>query len=148
MPRTGILIVGHGSREPASNLEFEQLVADIRSRRPEFDVRHGYVELAVPSLADELDAIAQCNDRVVVIPCFLFAAGHVKNDIPLALAAARSKFPRVRFEAGRVIGVHSAMAELASQRASEACSREDDAKRTAVVVVGRGAIFVDNEWRQ
>src|ERR1700692_2062703 len=98
MQRTGILIVGHGSREPASNLEFEQLVAHLRTNRPEFDVRHAYVELAEPSLADGLVAIAHCNDRVVVIPCFLFAAGHVKNDIPLALAAARSKFPRVRFE--------------------------------------------------
>jgi sirohydrochlorin cobaltochelatase len=139
MRRTGILVVGHGSREQASNLEFEQLVAHVRTHRPEFDVRHAYVELATPSLADGLDAIARCNDRVVVIPCFLFTAGHVKNDIPLALAAARTKFPGVRFEAGRVLGVHPAMAELAFRRASEACSIEDDAKRTAVVVVGRGA---------
>ena len=139
MQRTGIIVIGHGSREPASNLEFEQLVAHLRTNRPEFDVRHAYVELAEPSLADGLDAIARSNDRVVVIPCFLFAAGHVKNDIPLALAEARSKFPGVRFEAGRVLGVHPAMAELAFQRASEACSREADATRTAVVVVGRGA---------
>jgi len=139
MQRTGLLVVGHGSREQASNLEFEQLLAQLRARRPEFDVRHAYVELTEPSLAEGLDAIARCNDRVVVVPCFLFTAGHVKNDIPLALAAVRLKFPKVRFEAGRVLGVHPAMAELAFQRASEACSGEDDAKRTAVVVVGRGA---------
>src|SRR5260370_5365107 len=88
MQRTGILIVGHGSREPASNLEFEQLVAQLRARRPEFDVRHAYVELAEPSLADGLDAIARCNDRVVVVPCFLFTAGHVKNAIRLAIVPA------------------------------------------------------------
>jgi sirohydrochlorin ferrochelatase/(2Fe-2S) ferredoxin len=139
MPRTGILIVGHGSREQASNLEFERLVEHVRARRPEFDVRHAYVELAEPSPAGGLDVIARSNDRVVVIPCFLFTAGHVKNDIPLALATARTSFPEVRFEAGRVLGVHPAMAELAFQRASEACGGEDDAKRTAVVVVGRGA---------
>jgi sirohydrochlorin cobaltochelatase len=139
MPRTGILIVGHGSREHGSNLEFEQLAERLRAHRPEFDVRHAYVELAQPSLAQGLGAIARCNDRVVVVPCFLFTAGHVKNDIPLALAAVRPKFPGVRFEAGRVLGVDPAMAELAFQRASEALSSEDDAKRTAVVVVGRGA---------
>ena len=94
---------------------------------------------AEPSLAEGLNAIARCNDRVVVVPCFLFTAGHVKNDIPLALAAARPKFPGVRFEAGRVLGVHPGLAELVFRRASEACSTEDDAKRTAVVVVGRGA---------
>jgi len=139
MQRTGILVVGHGSREQASNREFELLVEHLREHRPEFDVRHAYVELAEPSLADGLDAIARCNDRVVVIPCFLFVAGHVKNDIPLALAAARPKFPGVRFEAGRVLGVHPAMAELVFQRASDVCGTENDAKRTAVVVVGRGA---------
>jgi sirohydrochlorin cobaltochelatase len=139
MARTGILVVGHGSREQASNLEFERLVEHLRAHRPEFEVRHAYVELAEPPLADGLDAIARSNDRVIVIPCFLFTAGHVKNDIPLALAAVRPKFPKVRFEAGRVLGVHPAMAELAFQRACEACGGEGDAKRTAVVVVGRGA---------
>lgn len=139
MQRTGILVVGHGSRKQASNLEFERLVEHVRARRPQFDVRHAYVELAEPSLAEGLDAIARCNDRVVAIPCFLFAAGHVKNDISLALAAVRSKFPKVRFECARVLGVHPAMVDLAFQRLSEACSGEDDAKRTAVVIVGRGA---------
>jgi sirohydrochlorin ferrochelatase/(2Fe-2S) ferredoxin len=139
MRRTGILIVGHGSREQASNLEFEQLIEHVRAHRSEFDVRHAYVELAAPSLADGLDAIARDNDRVVVVPCFLFTAGHVKNDIPLALAAVRRKFPEVRFEAGRVLGVHPAMAELAFQRAAEAGGGAADARRTAVMVVGRGA---------
>ncbi|HVA81147.1 MAG TPA: CbiX/SirB N-terminal domain-containing protein [Candidatus Binataceae bacterium] len=139
MQRTGVLVVGHGSREPASNLEFEALVERVRSGRPEFDVRHAYVELATPSLADGLDAIARGNERVVVVPCFLFTAGHVKNDIPLALAGARRKFPKVRFEAGRVLGVHPLMAELAFQRASAARGAEGDPKRTAVVMVGRGS---------
>ena len=136
--RTAILVVGHGSRENSSNLEFEELVAQLRTRWPEFDVRHAYVELAAPSLADGIDAIARSNDRVIVIPCFLFAAGHVKNDIPLALAAARSKFPGLRFEAGRVLGVHPAMAEVAFGRAFEKFDAED-MKGTAVVMVGRGA---------
>jgi len=136
--RTGVLVVGHGSREKASNLEFEQLVAQLRTRWPEFDVRHAYVELAEPSLADGMDAIARSNDRVIIVPCFLFAAGHVKNDIPLALAAARQKFRGVKFEAGRVLGVHPTMAELAFERAFERSDAED-MKGTAIVMVGRGA---------
>lgn len=142
MPRTGILVVGHGSREPASNREFEELVGCIRLRRAGLEVRHAYVELAEPALADGLNAIASGNERVVVAPCFLFAAGHVKNDLPLALVAARRKFPTVRFTAGRVLGVHPAMAELACQRAFEAAEAADglaDAKRTALVIVGRGS---------
>jgi sirohydrochlorin ferrochelatase len=139
MQRTGILVVGHGSRELASNREFEGLVERIRTSRPEFEVQSAYVELAAPSLADGLNAIASRNERVVVVPCFLFTAGHVKNDIPLAVAEARRKFPTVRFTAGRVLGVHPAMAELAFLRAFEAAGVKDDGSRTAVVVVGRGS---------
>jgi sirohydrochlorin cobaltochelatase len=132
-------MVGHGSREQASNRQFEDLVDYVRTCRPDFDVRHAYVELAAPSLAAGLDAIASQNERVVVAPCFLFTAGHVKNDIPLALAAARRRFPAVQFTAARVLGVHPAMAELAFQRASEAGDIEAGVARTAVVVVGRGS---------
>lgn len=138
MGRTAIVLLGHGSREPASNLEFEALVARVQAHHLEFDVRHAYVELATPALPDALTALAADHDRVVVVPCFLFAAGHAKNDIPLALATARPKFPQVSFEAARVLGVHPALAELAFERARAACDLSE-AKRTALVVVGRGA---------
>ncbi len=139
MQRTGILVVGHGSRDRTANQEFEGLVDYVRKRRTNFDVQHAYVELAEPSLPGGLDAMASHNERVVVAPFFLFTAGHVKNDIPLALAGARRKFPAVRFTAGRVLGVHPAMVELAYQRAHEAGNGLADAKQTALVIVGRGS---------
>ncbi len=110
MARAGVLIVGHGSREAIANAEFEGLVDRVRERRREFEVQRAYVELAAPTLADGLNALATRNERVVVAPLFLFTAGHVKNDIPLALAAARRRFPKVRFTAARVLGVHPVMA--------------------------------------
>ncbi len=139
MRRTGILVVGHGSREPSANREFEELVDCVRERRRDFDVQQAYVELAAPALADGLAAVAARNERVVVAPLFLFAAGHVKNDIPLALSGARRRFPSVHFTAGRVLGVHPAMAELACQRAFQAVDGLGDGKRTALVIVGRGS---------
>jgi sirohydrochlorin cobaltochelatase len=139
MQRTGILVVGHGSREAASNQEFEALVHRISKRRSEFDVRHAYVELAAPTLADSLNAIASRNARVVVTPFFLFSAAHVKNDIPLALAGAQRKFPTVRFLASRVLGVHPTLAELAYQRALEAGDGLANPKQTALIIVGRGS---------
>jgi sirohydrochlorin cobaltochelatase len=86
---TGLLIVGHGSREAGANVEFERVVAAYRARRPELRVAHGYVELAQPSLRAALGALCAEVDQVLVLPLFLFAAGHVKNDIPLALEQAR-----------------------------------------------------------
>lgn len=136
---TGLLIVGHGSRDPNANVEFESFVAAYRVRRPDIEVAHGYVELARPSLSTALRDLAQRADSIVVLPLFLFAAGHVKNDIPLALSQARQDFPAVRFTVANALGVHPNLVQLAFARARPALEGAREATKTAVIVVGRGS---------
>ncbi len=136
---TGLLIVGHGSREPGANVEFEALVATYRSSRSDIEVAHAYVELAHPSLTTGLRDLAQRADSVAVLPLFLFAAGHVKNDIPLALSQARRDFPTVRFTAAAALGVHPNLVDLAFERARTALEGARETTKTAVIVVGRGS---------
>src|SRR5438552_883884 len=107
-----VLVVGHGSRDAAANSELEALVRAYADARPDAIVAHGYVELAQPSLDHALAEIATRARHVAVVPLFLFAAGHVKSDVPLALARARSAFPDVTFAAAPALGVHPALAEL------------------------------------
>lgn len=144
MERTAVLVLGHGSRRGRANQEFEELVALLRERRPGLDVAQAYIELARPLLGAALAQLAERADRVIVLPLFLFAAGHVKDDLPRALAAARAAFPRTRFEAARHLGVHRAMVELAAGHARGALpAGEGEASRTALLAVGRGASDAD-----
>ncbi len=136
---TGLLIVGHGSRDPNANVEFEALVAAYRAARSDLDVAHGYVELARPSLSTALCDLARRTDVVVVLPLFLFAAGHVKNDIPLALSQARQDFPTVRFSVANALGVHPNLVDLAFERVQTVLDGARAAVKTAVIVVGRGS---------
>ena len=136
---TGLLIVGHGSRDTNANVEFEALVATYRAARPDIEVVHGYVELARPSLSTALRELTQRVDSIVVLPLFLFAAGHVKNDIPLALAQARQDFPTVRFTVANALGVHPNLVDLTFERARSALEGAREATKTAIVVVGRGS---------
>jgi sirohydrochlorin ferrochelatase/(2Fe-2S) ferredoxin len=136
---TGVLIVGHGSREPDANAELEAMVAAFRATRPELDVAHGYVELATPALGPALRALADRVDHVIALPLFLFMAGHAKNDLPLALAEVRRERPDVRFTAARALGVHPSLVELAFERARPALERAKQPAKTCVIVVGRGA---------
>ena len=138
MNRTALLMVGHGSRQPDANREFEELVAVYRRQRPDLTVAHGYIELADPPVAVALANLAATAQRVVVFPVLLFAAGHVKNDIPLALAAVRGDYPDVDFVAARPLGVHPAMTELSLQRPRQAAVPEQEEAQT-VLVVGRGS---------
>jgi sirohydrochlorin cobaltochelatase len=138
--RNGILVLGHGSRRVRANLEFELLVSRFRARRPELQVGHAYVELAPPLFEEGLAQLARRADRVIVLPLFLFAAGHVKGDIPRALSAARAAFPGVRFEAARELGVDRAMVDVALGHARSALPPgEDQAKDAVLLAVGRGA---------
>lgn len=137
--KLGVLILGHGSRDVAANAEFEALVRDYRAAHPDREVAHGYVELAEPPLAVALRDLARRCDDVVVLPLFLFAAGHVKNDLPLALHQARRDFPGVRFTAARALGVHPSLVELALVRVRAAIAEGTSSRKTAVIVVGRGS---------
>jgi sirohydrochlorin cobaltochelatase len=85
---------------------------------------------------DHAAARGERAERVVALPLFLFSAGHVKNDLPLALQAARANHPGVRFVAARALGVHPKLAELLAARVA---IDPAEAGKTAVVVVGRGA---------
>lgn len=144
MGRTAILVLGHGSRRPRANQELELLVSRFRARRPDLDVAHAYIELASPLLQEGLARAAARAERVVVVPLFLFAAGHVKVDVPRALAAARAAFPSVRFEATRPLGVHTAMVDLALLRARDALAPGGaSAAETVLLGVGRGASDLD-----
>jgi len=135
-----VLLIGHGSREPASNAEFEAIASAYRLARPELRVETAYVELARPLIAEALAALAAEVPQITVVPVFLFAAGHVKNDVPLAIAEARTAQPRCRISAAPALGVHPALVELAFQRASGCLPSDPSARaKTLVLVVGRGS---------
>jgi sirohydrochlorin ferrochelatase len=136
--RTAILVLGHGSRRPRANQEFEALVDAFRRSHPDLDVGHAYIELAEPLLAEGLARLAARADRVILLPLFLFAAGHAKDDVPRALAASRVDFPGVKFEAARALGVHQAMVELALERVRTALAPAE-ARATVLLAVGRGS---------
>jgi sirohydrochlorin ferrochelatase/(2Fe-2S) ferredoxin len=68
----------------------------------------------------------------------LFAAGHVKNDLPLAAAAARAERGSVRFDVARPLGVHPLLCELLFERVQQVAPVQAP-QRTSVLVVGRGS---------
>ena len=138
--RAAVVIVGHGSRDRAANLEFEALVADFALLHADVDTSYGYLELAEPTLAAALDGAASRAESVLALPLVLFGAGHVKNDLPLALAAARQRFPSVSFAAARPLGVHPLLTAIVGERAAAASPLSPaERAKTAVLAVGRGS---------
>jgi len=140
------LLVGHGSRREKSNEQVRELAADLEGRLG-VPTDAAFLELAEPSIPEGVAGLAHSNSRLTVVPLSLFAASHVKNDVPLAVERARSEHPDVRFHAGAHLGVHPAILDLLDDRAA-AVERELGVDRetddVAVVVCARGSSDPDS----
>jgi len=92
-----VLLVAHGSRVPESNAEIETLAGRLAAHAGAgATVSHAFLELARPSIAEAIDALAGDGARrIVVIPYFLSAGRHVVDDIPAIVADARRRHPQV-----------------------------------------------------
>lgn len=141
MERTGVMICGHGSRDPEACAQFARVVAQIRARLPEWPVEMGYLEFARPIIREGLDRLrAQGVNRILAVPGMLFAAGHVKNDVPSVLNAYAAEHG-IRIEMGRDLGIDPLLLRASADRIEEALadlpagpSRAD----TLLLVIGRG----------
>ncbi len=141
--KTGVMICGHGSRDPDAVAEFAALAQGITARLPDYPVESGFLEFARPIIRDGLDALRNAGvQRILAVPGMLFAAGHAKNDIPSVLntyAAGRSD---LRIEYGRELGIDLKLIRVAGERVEQALDAVGPGparNETALVVVGRGA---------
>lgn len=142
MTRTGVMVCGHGSRDVAAIEEFGALVRAIAARLPDLPVESGFLEFATPVIREGLDRlIARGVDDVLAVPGMLFAAGHVKNDVPSVLNDYAAQTPGVRVRFGRELGVDPKLLHAAAERIETALAASPSAVprgETLLVVVGRG----------
>lgn len=135
---TAVLLAGHGSRREAANRELATL-AERCAERLGLPVRHAFLELAEPSIETVLSELAERHVHVLVEPVFLFAAGHIKRDVPACVDAVARRVPRTRIEMSGALGVHPNMAALAALRAAETWHAWQPGTRPVLLLVGRGA---------
>ncbi len=139
--QVGILICGHGSRNKLAITEFKELTKLIQARYPNHLVEYGFLEFAEPSLVDALEKLRdQSIRKIIAIPAMLFAAGHVKNDIPSLLMNYSSKTD-IEIIYGRELGINNLMISAACERVKDVFKQNNSLKPedSLLVVVGRGS---------
>lgn len=139
---TAVMICGHGSRDDGAIQEFNKLAGHLSARLPEFDVESGFLEFATPVIRTGLDKLKDRGaKRIVCVPGMLFAAGHVKNDLPSEVNNFGAENPGIEMIFGRELAVDQKLLEAARQRIEEAeneAATDVDRKDTLLMVVGRG----------
>ncbi|MDG4553843.1 MAG: sirohydrochlorin chelatase [Candidatus Competibacter sp.] len=136
-----LLLVGHGSRRPGSNDQVETFVQLWRQRHPDWSIEVCFIELAEVLLEAGLDRAAAHGRRVIVLPLILNTAGHVKRDIPAAVAAARARHPTIEFACAPHLGLGCDIFAIVMRRL-DGLMREmamPDPRTTGVILLGRGS---------
>jgi sirohydrochlorin cobaltochelatase len=101
----GIILFGHGARNPEYIEPFRRIRAAVERRQPEVAVEIGFLELTQPPLETSIECLVQRGvDQVRVVPIFFAPGRHVLKDLPQLLGNAMDRFPGVEFEVTECVG--------------------------------------------
>jgi len=101
----GIVLFGHGARDPRWAEPFERLAARLRAAGSAAQVSLAFLELMTPSLDVAVAAqIAAGCTRVTVVPVFFGQGGHVRRDLPQLIDACRAAHPGVEIRCATAVG--------------------------------------------
>jgi sirohydrochlorin cobaltochelatase len=134
----GIVLLGHGTKDPGGVAEFLELAELLRSRTGE-PVFAGVLEYPAPSLGTIADAfsaaVAAGLTEVVALPALLHFAGHTRDDIPAQVGLARSLHPSLDIRLAGPLGYEERMLAALADRVSGLAGGPE----AALLVVGRGS---------
>jgi sirohydrochlorin cobaltochelatase len=114
----GILLFGHGARNPEWAQPFHRIRDAILAREPEALVEPGFLELSRPSFDESVDCLVrQGATAIVVVPVFMAAGRHVRKDLPEMAASAMDRHAGLAITLAEPVGdaepVLAAMADYA-----------------------------------
>ncbi len=101
----GIVLFAHGARDPEWAAPFRKLRERIAARRPDATVELAFLEFMEPALEPTVNRLAADGvGRITVVPLFMAQGGHLKHDLPLLLARARTAHPGIALTLAPPVG--------------------------------------------
>jgi sirohydrochlorin cobaltochelatase len=119
--QTALLLMAHGSPDPAANQPIEQVAARIRATSYYAQVVVCYMDLNQPSIPDAIDDLVAGGARqMVAVPYFLQFGGHVAEDLPATIEAARQRHTNTEFLLAKHLGYDALLVEVIAERTAGA----------------------------
>lgn len=108
----GIVLFGHGARDPRWAEPFVRLAGKLQSARGEAagPVSLAFLELMEPDLPTAVaEQVAVGCAAITVVPVFFGQGGHVRRDLPAVLDVCRAAHPGVRIFCSTAVGEDDAV---------------------------------------
>lgn len=138
---SGVLLISHGSRDVRARADFQEQVFAVRAALPEKEVRAAVLEFPgedLPSIRDAAATLVRDGFyRLVVLPMFLFDAGHVRTDIPAELARARQDIKGIGIDVLPQIDVSDGLLDVLIARLGD-LQAGNKGSECAALIVGAG----------
>jgi sirohydrochlorin cobaltochelatase len=107
--RIGVILYAHGARDARWAEPFERLRDKVAARHPG-PVSLAFLEYGTPDLTAAAQRMAMEGvERVRVVPMFFGRGGHLRQDLPRQLEAARVAVPAVAFDVTEAAGESEAV---------------------------------------
>lgn len=117
MAKTGMIVLGHGSRRREVGQAFEAMVGRVAAMVEGAVVLPAFFSLGEPTLAHQVGALVdQGCGRIVVMQYFLYNGVHIEQDIPAMIAELRGIYPGVEFVVQPTLEGDPAMERLVAGR--------------------------------
>ncbi len=117
----GILVVGHGSRDPEGNGPVLDVCRGAEARLGMTPVQPSFLEFATPTIESGLAALYRRGvTRAIVVPLQLTAGRHVRFDIPCEVGRCLAKMSDIRVAFSSHMGSHPEIMNLSRIRLDEA----------------------------
>ena len=125
--KTGLVLFGHGARDPRWALTMEALAKRCRARDPGLLVECAFLEFMSPDLQEAVASLVSAGaQRVVIAPVFLAAGGQVLRDLPDRAAGLSAAFPGLSVQIEPALGASESVIEAMAQVCMDAVSIPHD----------------------
>ncbi|WP_342430899.1 sirohydrochlorin chelatase [Neobacillus sp. FSL H8-0543] len=133
-----ILYIGHGTRSKKGAEEAQSFFERVMERVDVPIQEISFLELTEPLIEE---GFIRCVERgattIEVVPLFLLAAGHIKQDIPQALSLLQEKYPQIEVNVKDPFGVQGGILDAVAELVRGSANRLKPQDR--LLIVGRGS---------
>jgi sirohydrochlorin cobaltochelatase len=110
MSKSGLILFGHGARDPRWAEPMERLQTRLAAAVPDTPVELAFLELLEPTLPSAAaQLVATGCDRLVIVPIFLGQGGHVRRDLAALAQTVREAHPSVDVQCALAVGEDDAV---------------------------------------
>jgi sirohydrochlorin cobaltochelatase len=115
-----IVLFGHGSRDPQWREPMDEVARLIKARMAGIEVRCAFLELQAPDLLSVANELAGGGAEAVrIVPMFLGAGRHAREDLPRLVEECRRAHPAVVFDLRPFVGENPRVLEILASTALE-----------------------------